>query len=280
MMSSSNWPWNELGLDCAPETIRDVKRAYARRLKQVRPEEDADGFQRLRDAYEYALQITEQQDNFDRRQITPPPAPVPDNSPAELTPNFVDPTSADLPAEAPDIDPRPRLDPLPIELEPFSEPFPGSVDWDGLGDLIERTNAQFDRGLASYLTEDWRTLLDDPVLVSIDVSQEYEAYLLQQLLDRTGYNWSKVPVRPDGMSREFAELIDERFHWHSDGVGLIQRHGGAAEWIQEVLAEAGLQIERPAEEFQISRYGEKPPWLFRWQTPLVLYGVFRLITAI
>ncbi|MGE8363000.1 hypothetical protein [Pseudomonas sp.] len=47
-------PWELFGLDADTDT-RSVKRRYAQLLKQYRPDEDPEGFQRLREAYEYAL---------------------------------------------------------------------------------------------------------------------------------------------------------------------------------------------------------------------------------
>ncbi|MBL0918844.1 MAG: J domain-containing protein [Hydrogenophaga sp.] len=64
---SSHHPWNELGLD-GPADSRTIRRCYAALAKQHRPDTDPQGFQRLRAAYEAALQWVADEDG---------PAPAP-----------------------------------------------------------------------------------------------------------------------------------------------------------------------------------------------------------
>ncbi|OLU25577.1 hypothetical protein BVH03_18250 [Pseudomonas sp. PA15(2017)] len=76
-------PWTLLGLDADADT-RSIKRRYAQLLKQHRPDEDADAFQRLREAYEQALaraaaQDRSPEDGTDQWQV---PASVVQDEPA------------------------------------------------------------------------------------------------------------------------------------------------------------------------------------------------------
>lgn len=53
-----NSPWQVLGI--APgSSVAEVKKAYARLLRQHRPDQDPTGFRRLRDAYEVAVRMAE-----------------------------------------------------------------------------------------------------------------------------------------------------------------------------------------------------------------------------
>jgi len=61
------WPYSELGIEATTDE-RAIKRAYASKLKQNRPDENPEGFQRLHEAYQAALQ---------RCQTAATPAPAP-----------------------------------------------------------------------------------------------------------------------------------------------------------------------------------------------------------
>jgi len=80
-------PWQFLILDPNTATEKDVKAAYARLLKQHRPDKDPAGFRKLREAYEAALEAVQ------RRNATPAPPVIgagqetmPEEAPEAATP--------------------------------------------------------------------------------------------------------------------------------------------------------------------------------------------------
>ncbi len=66
-MNHAHTPWQTLGIE-PTQDLREIKKAYARLLKVTRPEDDPQGFQRLRDAFEEAQYLAQQE---------PPPAEPP-----------------------------------------------------------------------------------------------------------------------------------------------------------------------------------------------------------
>lgn len=62
--------WEELGIE-RTDNAREIKRAYAAKLKLVHPEEHPEEFQKLHEAYKLALNIAKYQANMPKRQAAP-----------------------------------------------------------------------------------------------------------------------------------------------------------------------------------------------------------------
>jgi len=135
-------PWTVLGIEQEGASERDVKRAYARLLKQHRPEDDPAGFQRLHTAYQRALAIlareknagvaahvtqglypTTQPEDLETRPTPQPTVPIFEEPPLDANeppPFAVPPTFAQPPtdpstkeASAPNFAPPPQFVPPP-----------------------------------------------------------------------------------------------------------------------------------------------------------------------
>ena len=77
-------PWSVLGLEAASATERDVKRAYAKLVKEHRPETDPVGFQRIHQAYQLALEWVRQPGLRIQPEESPEETPV---DPPATSPN-------------------------------------------------------------------------------------------------------------------------------------------------------------------------------------------------
>jgi protein TonB len=205
-----------LGLDEQAQE-RDIRRAYARRLKQVDQEGDPAGFQRLRDAYETALGWAA----WKARQDAEPEAePAPDNAPAEADPPPAEEPGAELPAAPAAEDPRALAHAV---FHRFVANMPA---------LLE----QQPRDDGANWAEELRQRLQDDELFNIDARIYFEAYIASILVE----GW-----RPGHESLFVA--AQDAFGWAVDPRRL-QQFGQTGALLNQALVERDLFSAQPPED--------------------------------
>lgn len=94
MSAEGEWPWSLLGLQEAPQDPKEIRRAYARQLKQIDQKTEIARFDALREAYAVALDLRE---SLTPKSAPPAPAPVaPQQDLAQPEPTQPDPPEPDL----------------------------------------------------------------------------------------------------------------------------------------------------------------------------------------
>ena len=213
--------WAILGTEPTGDE-RAIKRAYAKRLKVTRPEDDPQAFQELRDAYEYALRhaarFAQELGQTHAEPEVAAPAAVPEPvaavqaeapvqaevqaPPAELW-GIVENTIEAPPAELWGVIDTPAPPPAElwgvIEIDPAEE---AASIWQGCLDKLQQLDAE--AALAHAL--------QDPALLRFDVREEFELFALRYCAS-------------DGYNADLRDAVFAALGWNSDFSYLARSHG-------------------------------------------------------
>ena len=202
-------PWSTLELDPAVATAKDVKRAYAKRLKTCRPDQDPEGFRKLHEAYTSAL------GELQWRESSPEISPQmePELFPAEVVGSA--PVALDAPAPAP----------APAAVSALPDLSPGLQAVTAVLDRLEAALKDGAPGVADLVRQAEAALYEHPS------EAERWGELMNGLLAKYGTN-AELRLKPEAM-------LFELEHGGAAGtIGIIDRldRQGSSQGIQHLTA--------------------------------------------
>jgi hypothetical protein len=226
------FPWDELGIDATTD-VRAVKSAYAKKLRLTRPDVDAEGYQRLRTAYEFAILLAQ---DVAHEKLVPvredglmaaalPEGDVPENVLASNADLFE--ATISVPAEpATDSD---------AQMERVSQPLLSAED--ALA-IFKANYKEFEQKSPGMIREELGRVLDAlPLDEKFSASRLFAQWVLSQ-----GYMRAALPA-----------ALDEYFAWRRDyrmkrvlGYGLAEELHGRLDWLLSNSEDRGTESERGA----------------------------------
>ncbi len=256
--------WRELGIDPTDDVIA-VKRAYAKRLKLTRPDDDAAAYQCLREAYDAALDWARHQARHAPAPVTMPdgegleaerrtPSLEPEDrivTPRQGTPDF----EIRLPVDelfakfGSDVSPQIRVSdwdtsPLPASDDGFGEaPVPALSQAPMLqaSESVESLpEFHSPEDIASAIHGAWRESGDDVLLALWPrIHRDLEALPLEQRDQASAWLAALVLDNPR-MPADFITVLARHFGWVDDFRSLVELDGQRATVLCLRLRELGL----------------------------------------
>lgn len=249
-----HYPWNILDLEGTDHSERDVKRAYAKKLKQIDPSQDPEGFQNLRQAYEFAREMAKSQ------ATTGSPKPVILRQPA---PEIVD-----------DFDTPPFETPV---LPDLAKPSENAADFGKQYNWVDVEEVSQDAmnliGAGNYSLDTWSELLCHPALDLPHAISDLESQLVAEV------HLAIQGRRPGGFAakKAWVQLIEDRFGWLEDGLK-FNRHFPEHEVVR---ARFGVMLydKKSAEMKKVKQINDKQktPIYLRFWFIVLAYYVFRYL---
>lgn len=229
-------PWDVLQLDYEA-TEKEVRRAYAVRLKQIDPAVDPKAFEVLRRAYEAALQTARHHGRV-----------IPDQT-AETV----------VTVQGASVNEKPA-----VSVAVATTPENGANLTATFQEMINLAHAR------NYSVERWLPLLNDPLLDDPWVSARFEYALVQELSEnelKTDYTISA--------GQEWRALIESRYAWISDGLRYARMFPGNPD-LREVLVEKerGKAV-RYVPSFK-QQAAERWPWAIAFVALLIFKACFEI----
>ena len=235
-----------LGLEAPPTDRKAVKRAYSKKLKVTRPEDDPNGFMRLRDAHDLALNILANQaenaaweaEQTQVEAIYTPDVETESSTPeAGLTYEDMLPPPEVIPAPEPISDTSYSIGATPNFHAPvsfYASPEPQTLP------LIEELNAMLDDPKQVNDRERWNILFRKARQLDIDDYVDFEQLLLDNILRFHGYfddhpHHNTPEKMPQKLTPSIAASLFKTMSWDQ-----VNKHGyyrgQQIEWLERRIS--------------------------------------------
>jgi len=297
-----------LGLEEPPKDRKEVKRAYSKKLKHTRPEDDPEGFMRLRDAHDIALNIIAheaREAKWEAEQMTQSATTAEKKPSEERAETITQPDTSDsapsltygdmlpeqdiaAPEDTPSetsyaIGPTPSLDaPSPFNTaieEPESPPEPPLLQ--EITSLLEDPGKYNDR-------EHWNQLFRNARQLDIDDYVDFEHLLLDFILRFHGYfdDQKQHFDQPERLEQKLSPSISaslfKTMNWDKVGkYGYQQTH--QIEWLNRRMrinrntVHAPTRVQKEYEPPQPKSRSKSGSGMSTWLVILIMFIVIRII---